>query len=71
MIFAVDELVSYISRYMTLLPGDVIATGTPFGVALGLTPPPYLRAGDRMELGVEGLGRQSQKTVAWPGKTIT
>jgi 2-keto-4-pentenoate hydratase/2-oxohepta-3-ene-1,7-dioic acid hydratase in catechol pathway len=71
MIFVVDELVSYISRYMTLLPGDIIATGTPFGVALGLTPPPYLRAGDRMELGVEGLGRQSQKTVAWPGGTIT
>lgn len=71
MIFMVDELVSYISRYMTLLPGDIIATGTPFGVALGLTPPPYLRAGDQMELGIQGLGRQRQKTVAWPGRTIS
>jgi len=70
MIFVVDELVSYISRYMTLLPGDIIATGTPFGVALGLTPPPYLRVGDRMELGIQGLGKQIQKTVAWPGETI-
>ena len=70
MIFVVDELVSYISRYMTLLPGDIIATGTPSGVALGLTPPPYLRPGDRMELGVQGLGEQRQNTVAWPGRTI-
>ena len=68
MIFVVDELVSYISRYMTLLPGDIIATGTPFGVGLGLTPPQYLRAGDRMELSVQGLGKQSQRTVAWPGE---
>ena len=67
MIFVVDELLSYISRYMTLLPGDIIATGTPFGVGLGLTPPKYLRAGDLMELGVESLGQQCQKTVTWPG----
>jgi 2-keto-4-pentenoate hydratase/2-oxohepta-3-ene-1,7-dioic acid hydratase in catechol pathway len=67
MIFGVDELVSYISQYMTLLPGDIIATGTPFGVGLGLTPPVYLRAGDRMELGVQGMGQQDQTTVAWPG----
>jgi len=67
MIFGVDALVSYLSRYMTLLPGDVIATGTPFGVGLGLTPPIYLCAGDRMELGVQGLGQQNQTTVSWPG----
>jgi len=67
MIFGVDELVSYLSRYMTLLPGDVIATGTPFGGGLGLTPPVYLRAGDRMALGVHGLGQQNQTTVPWPG----
>lgn len=69
MIFGVDELVSYVSRYMTLLPGDVIATGTPFGVGLGLDPPLFLKAGDRMELGVEGLGQQNQNTVAWPGSS--
>lgn len=68
MIFGVDELVSYLSRYMTLLPGDVIATGTPFGVGLGLTPPIYLRAGDRMELGVQGLGQQNQTTVKFYSK---
>jgi len=67
MIFGVDELVSYVSRYMTLLPGDVIATGTPFGVGLGLDPPLFLKAGDRMELGVDGLGQQAQRAVAWPG----
>ncbi len=65
MIFGVDELVSYVSRYMTLMPGDVIATGTPFGVGLGLDPPLFLKAGDRMELGVDGLGQQNQKAVAW------
>ncbi len=69
MIFSVDELVSYVSRYMTLLPGDVIATGTPFGVGLGLTPPRYLQAGDHMQLRVQGLGEQNQKTVPWPGAT--
>jgi 2-keto-4-pentenoate hydratase/2-oxohepta-3-ene-1,7-dioic acid hydratase in catechol pathway len=69
MIFSVDELVSYVSRYMTLLPGDVIATGTPFGVGLGFDPPLFLKAGDKMELGVDGLGQQNQKTVAWPGQS--
>ncbi len=68
MIFGVDELVSYLSRYMTLLPGDVIATGTPFGVGLGLKPPIYLSAGDRMELGVQGLGQQNQTTVKFYSK---
>ena len=65
MIFGVAELVSYISRYMTLLPGDVISTGTPPGVGLGQKPPVYLRAGDVMELGIEGLGSQRQRTVAY------
>jgi 2-keto-4-pentenoate hydratase/2-oxohepta-3-ene-1,7-dioic acid hydratase in catechol pathway len=69
MIFGVNELVSYVSRYMTLLPGDVIATGTPFGVGFGLNPPLFLKAGDHMELGVDGLGQQNQKAVAWPGQS--
>lgn len=63
MIFSCAFLVSYVSRFMTLLPGDVIATGTPAGVGLGLTPPTYLRAGDEVRLGVEGLGEQSQVVV--------
>lgn len=64
MIFGVAELVSYISRYMTLQPGDVISTGTPAGVGLGQKPPVYLRPGDVMELGITGLGTQRQRTVA-------
>jgi len=64
MIFGVAHLVSYISRYMTLMPGDVISTGTPAGVGLGQRPPTYLRVGDVVELGIEGLGRQKQRMVA-------
>jgi len=64
-IFNVQECVSYISQYMTLLPGDVISTGTPFGVALGFQPQRYLKSGDVMRLGIEGLGIQEQKTVAY------
>jgi 2,4-diketo-3-deoxy-L-fuconate hydrolase len=64
MIFGVAHLVSYISRYMTLMPGDVISTGTPAGVGLGLRPPVYLKVGDVVELGIEGLGRQRQRMVA-------
>jgi 2,4-diketo-3-deoxy-L-fuconate hydrolase len=64
MIFGVAHLVSYISRYMTLMPGDVISTGTPAGVGLGQRPPAYLRVGDVVELGIEGLGRQKQRMVA-------
>lgn len=60
MVFAVEEVVSYISHFMTLLPGDVIATGTPEGVGMGRKPPQYLKAGDNMRLGVEGLGIQEQ-----------
>ncbi|NID06706.1 fumarylacetoacetate hydrolase family protein [Luteibacter jiangsuensis] len=64
MVFGVAQLVSYISRYMTLMPGDVISTGTPAGVGLGLKPPTYLKPGDVIELGIEGLGRQRQDVVA-------
>ncbi|UPG87692.1 fumarylacetoacetate hydrolase family protein [Luteibacter aegosomatis] len=66
MVFGVAALVSYISRYMTLMPGDVISTGTPAGVGLGLKPPTYLKPGDVIELGIEGLGRQRQDVVAHP-----
>lgn len=66
MVFGVAHLVSYISRYMTLMPGDVISTGTPAGVGLGLHPPTYLKPGDVIELGIEGLGRQRQDVVAHP-----
>lgn len=62
MIFSVAEIISYMSRFMELRPGDLIATGTPEGVGLGMTPPRFLRAGDTMELGVEGLGIQHQTT---------
>ncbi|SFS19062.1 2,4-diketo-3-deoxy-L-fuconate hydrolase [Dyella sp. OK004] len=66
MVFGVAKLVSYISRYMTLMPGDVISTGTPAGVGLGLKPPTYLRPGDVIELGIDGLGRQRQQVHAHP-----
>ncbi len=66
MIFGCAEIVSYISRFMTLLPGDVIATGTPPGVGLGRKPPRYLKAGDTMRLSIEGLGVQEQKVCASP-----
>lgn len=63
MIFGVASLVSYISRFMTLEPGDIIATGTPPGVGLGHKPPVFLRAGQTMRLAVNGLGTQTQKTI--------
>ena len=63
LIFGIPKLVSYISQFMTLLPGDVISTGTPFGVGLGLDPQVYLRAGDEMELGIQGLGVSRQKVT--------
>jgi 2-keto-4-pentenoate hydratase/2-oxohepta-3-ene-1,7-dioic acid hydratase in catechol pathway len=65
MIFEVPKLVSYISQFMTLLPGDVISTGTPAGVGLGFNPPIYLKPGDVVELGIEGLGTQKQKVMAY------
>lgn len=64
-IFNVQQVVSYISQYMTLLPGDIISTGTPFGVGLGLTPPRYLKDGDVIELGIEGLGSSRQTCIAY------
>ena len=67
-IFNVQEVVSYISQFMTLLPGDIISTGTPFGVGLGFNPPKYLKAGDVVELGIEGLGSSKQTAKAYSGK---
>ena len=63
MVFGVATIVSYLSRFMTLHPGDIISTGTPPGVGMGLTPPSYLKAGDRVRLGVEGLGEQNQLCI--------
>lgn len=63
MIFDVPTLIAYISQFMILEPGDVIATGTPPGVGLGMRPPVYLKRGDVVELGIEGLGRQRQRIV--------
>jgi 2-keto-4-pentenoate hydratase/2-oxohepta-3-ene-1,7-dioic acid hydratase in catechol pathway len=60
MIFDVATLVSYVSQFMTLLPGDLISTGTPAGVAMGMKPPVFLKAGDVVELGIEGLGESRQ-----------
>lgn len=62
-IFNIQHVVSYLSEFMTLLPGDVISTGTPAGVGLGLDPPVYLKEGDVVELGIEGLGTQKQTAV--------
>lgn len=67
MVFQVPMLVSYLSRFMSLQPGDVISTGTPPGVGLGIKPEPvYLRAGQTMRLGIDGLGEQQQRTVDAP-----
>ena len=64
MIFQIPKLVSYLSQFMSLQPGDVISTGTPPGVGLGIKPEPvFLRAGQTMRLGIEGLGEQQQLTV--------
>ena len=65
MAFGVTHLVSYVSQFMTLLPGDVIATGTPPGVGLGQNPPIFLKDGDVMGLGIEGLGKQRQEVRAY------
>lgn len=71
MVFTVAQLVSYISRFMTLEPGDVISTGTPPGVGLGQKPDPvYLRPGDRIALGITGLGQQNQTVHAWNPELI-
>jgi 2-keto-4-pentenoate hydratase/2-oxohepta-3-ene-1,7-dioic acid hydratase in catechol pathway len=68
MIYNCATLVSYVSQFMTLLPGDIITTGTPPGVALGMKPPQWLKAGDVVTLGIQGLGEQRQKVLAFPGK---
>ena len=65
MVFGVARLVSYISRFMTLHPGDLISTGTPPGVGLGQKPPRFLKAGDALRLGVSGLGEQRTQVHAW------
>lgn len=67
MVFDVPYLVHYISHYMSLQPGDVISTGTPPGVGLGMTPPTFLKEGDVMRLGIPGLGEQQQKVVSYAG----
>lgn len=68
MVFGCAHLVSYISQFMTLLPGDIITTGTPPGVGLGMKPPAYLKPGDAVTLGIQGLGEQRQRVVAYAGK---
>ena len=64
LIFKIPKLISYLSQFMTLLPGDIISTGTPSGVGLGMKPPEYLKPGDVVELGVDGLGSSKQNVVA-------
>jgi 2,4-diketo-3-deoxy-L-fuconate hydrolase len=63
MIFSVAKVVSYVSQFMTLMPGDVITTGTPPGVGMGMKPPVFLKKGDVLTLGVQGLGTQRQLVV--------
>ena len=71
MIFSAAQIVSYVSRFMTLYPGDLIATGTPPGVGMGMKPSPvYLKAGDTMKLSIEGLGTQQQRVFAWDPAVI-
>ena len=68
MVFGCATLVSYISQFMTLLPGDIITTGTPPGVGLGMKPPQFLEPGDLVTLGIGGLGKQRQRVIAWAEK---
>ena len=65
MVFNVVKLISHVSQYMTLVPGDIIATGTPPGVGLGMKPPVFLKPGDVMRLTISGLGEQKQRVVAY------
>ena len=67
LIFGIEEIVSYVSQFMTLFPGDVIPTGTPSGVAMGFKPPRFLKPGDTMRVAVEGLGEQNSRLVAYRG----
>lgn len=68
LIFNIPQIIAYISQFMTLLPGDVISTGTPAGVGLGMNPQVYLRPGDVVELGIDGLGTSQQRVIAYNGK---
>lgn len=68
MVYQIPFLISYLSRFMSLQPGDVISTGTPPGVGMGQKPPTYLKPGQRMRLGIEGLGEQNQTIVAEPSR---
>lgn len=70
-IFDIDTVVSHISQFMTLLPGDIISTGTPFGVGFGFNPPKYLKDGDIVELGIDGLGISKQKLVPYKNKALS
>ena len=63
MIFSANHIVYYLSQFMSLNPGDVIATGTPPGVGLGMKPPVFLKSGDTMKLSIQGLGEQNQKCI--------
>jgi 2-keto-4-pentenoate hydratase/2-oxohepta-3-ene-1,7-dioic acid hydratase in catechol pathway len=65
MIFSISRIISDVSQYVELQPGDVITTGTPQGVGLGMKPERYLKAGDRMVLGIQGLGEQHQNVGSW------
>ena len=67
LIFNIPHIVSYLSQFMSLLPGDIISTGTPAGVGMGMSPPRYLRPGDVVELGIDGLGSSRQNVVAYSG----
>ncbi|HSV12541.1 MAG TPA: fumarylacetoacetate hydrolase family protein [Hanamia sp.] len=71
LIFNISQLISYISQFMTLLPGDIISTGTPHGVAMGMNPPLYLKAGDVVELGIDGLGTQKQQVKNWNNRQVS
>src|SRR5439155_19291919 len=64
MIFSMAKCISYVSQFMTLLPGDIVTTGTPPGVGTGMKPPQYLNVGDVVTLGIEGLGEQRQEIIA-------
>ena len=68
MIFGVAHLISYVSRFMALLPGDIITTGTPPGVGMGRKPPVFLKPGDEVRLGIDGLGEQRQHCIAWSAR---
>ncbi len=66
MIFRLPKLVSYVSQFLKLLPGDIITTGTPPGVGMGMKPEPkFLKTGDAIRLGITGLGEQNQRVIAW------